>query len=256
MTIRAVIFDWAGTLIDQGSCAPTAAFQRCFATFGVDISLTEARGPMGLPKRAHIEALLANADIAARWRSQQGKPAVASDIDALYAAFLPINEAIAADYADLIDGASQTLAWLTAQGIKIGTTTGYTRSIMERVLPRVAAQGFEPASLVCSDDLIETRPSPLAMYQSFVNLAVYPPETVVKVDDTAPGLAEGRAAGCVCVAVTLSGNAAALDPQALAALNEDQREDLHQSLAPALLAAGADYALQSVAELPDLLAEL
>lgn len=256
MKIKAVIFDWAGTLIDQGSCAPAAAFQRCFADFGVAISLAEARGPMGLPKRAHIASLLADPHIARRWQDKYNRPASPHDIEALYQAFLPLNETIAADYADLIDGARETLSWLAAHDIKVGTTTGYTRSIMERVLPRVAEQGFEPASLICSDDLSEGRPGPLAMYQSFVNLGVYPPGAVVKVDDTTPGLAEGKAAGSICVGVTLSGNAAALDRQALAALGEDAREDLHQQLAPDLLAAGADYALQSIAELPELLEAL
>lgn len=256
MTIKAVIFDWAGTLIDQGSCAPAAAFQRCFANFGVNLSLAEARGPMGLPKRAHIETLLTDPDISQRWINRHGRPADQSDIEALYQAFLPLNETIVADYAALIDGASDTLAWLAERGIKVGTTTGYTRSIMERVLPRVAAQGFEPASLICSDDLSEGRPGPLGMYQSFVNLAVYPPSAVIKVDDTAPGLAEGKAAGSICVGVTLSGNAAALPPEALARLGENEREALHQRLAPDLLAAGADYVLQSVAELRDLIEDL
>lgn len=256
MRIKAVIFDWAGTLIDQGSCAPTAAFQRCFAAFGVEISLREARGPMGLPKRAHIEALLAEPAIAERWQAKHGRPADQADIDALYDTFLPLNETIAADYADLIDGAGATLAWLAKRGIKVGTTTGYTRSIMERVLPRVAEQGFVPKSVICSDDLSEGRPGPLCMYQSFVNLAAYPPEAVLKVDDTAPGLAEGRAAGSICVGVTLSGNAAALSPDELARLSPEAREALHEKLVPALKAAGADHVLRSVAELPMLIETL
>lgn len=256
MRIKAVIFDWAGTLIDQGSCAPAAAFQRCFAAFGIDISLAEARGPMGLPKRAHIEALLANPGIARRWQAKHGKPAEQDTVDALYETFLPLNETIAGDYTDLIAGAGETLSWLAEKGIKVGTTTGYTRSIMQRVLPKVAAQGFVPASLICADDLSEGRPGPLCMYQSFVNLAAYPPEAVLKVDDTAPGLAEGRAAGAICVGLTLSGNAAALSPSALAALSPEDQEALHQSLIPALQAAGADHVLRSVAELPALITRL
>ena len=55
--VQAVIFDWAGTVVDYGSFAPTQVLMDAFAGFGVDVSLEEARQPMGLPKREHIRAL-------------------------------------------------------------------------------------------------------------------------------------------------------------------------------------------------------
>ena len=54
--------------------------------------------------------------------------------------------------------------------MKIGSTTGFTRSIMEHVLPVAAAQGYAPDTVVCSDDLPEGRPAPLGMYRCFVEL--------------------------------------------------------------------------------------
>ena len=59
MLYQAVIFDWAGTTVDFGSFAPTGVFVETFADFGIEVSIDEARAPMGLPKRAHIEAMLA-----------------------------------------------------------------------------------------------------------------------------------------------------------------------------------------------------
>ena len=56
--INAVILDWAGTTVDFGSFAPTQIFVEAFKqTFDIDISLAEARIPMGLGKWQHIEAL-------------------------------------------------------------------------------------------------------------------------------------------------------------------------------------------------------
>src|ERR1700693_6390833 len=55
--VKAVIFDWAGTVIDYGSLAPMGAFVETFAEFGVEIGIDEARGPMGMAKRPHIAAL-------------------------------------------------------------------------------------------------------------------------------------------------------------------------------------------------------
>ena len=34
MALRAVIFDWAGTMVDFGSRAPVEAFRTLFAEFG------------------------------------------------------------------------------------------------------------------------------------------------------------------------------------------------------------------------------
>ena len=52
--IKAVILDWAGTVVDHGSSAPMGAFVKAFAHFGVTISIADARGPMGMAKRDHI----------------------------------------------------------------------------------------------------------------------------------------------------------------------------------------------------------
>jgi phosphonoacetaldehyde hydrolase len=54
------------------------------------------------------------------------------------------------------------------------------------------------------------------MYQTFIDLRVYAPSTVIKVDDTEPGIAEGVAAGCLTVGVAMSGNIFGLSPEDLA----------------------------------------
>ena len=48
--LEAVIFDWAGTLVDFGSFAPTKVFVDAFAQFSMDVTLEQARGPMGVGK--------------------------------------------------------------------------------------------------------------------------------------------------------------------------------------------------------------
>jgi phosphonoacetaldehyde hydrolase len=150
----------------------------------------------------------------------------------------------------------ETVDWLRGRGIKIGSTTGYTRSIMERVLPLAAAQGYAPDNLVCADDLPEGRPGPLMMYKCFVDLVVYPPSAVIKVDDTEPGIAEGVAAGCVTVGVALSGNAVGKTPEELAALSEAEIAPLRATATDLLKAAGADHVIDTIADLPALVKRL
>src|SRR5262245_25603034 len=87
--IRAVIFDWAGTVVDFGSMAPAAAFVRTFAGAGIAVTDEEVRRPMGLEKRDHLRALLAMPEIAERWRAVRGHAPGDADLDELYAAFVP-----------------------------------------------------------------------------------------------------------------------------------------------------------------------
>ena len=48
--LQAAILDWAGTVVDFGSFAPTQIFVEAFAEFDVQVSIEEARGPMGMGK--------------------------------------------------------------------------------------------------------------------------------------------------------------------------------------------------------------
>lgn len=256
MRFKAVVFDWAGTMVDFGSFAPMAVFVKAFGQFGVEVTIDEARAPMGAPKRDHIKAMLAMPRIAQAWEQAHGHAPGDADIDALYAVFVPMNEEVVADHAALVPGAAKAVAILRARGLKIGSTTGYTRSIMQRVLPVAAAQGYAPDNLVCADDLPEGRPGPLGMYKCFVDLVVHPPSAVVKVDDTEPGIAEGVAAGCLTVGVTLSGNYVGRTPQELAAMAESAVAPLRDGAAARLRQAGADHVIDTVADLPDLLARL
>ncbi len=130
MHLKAVVFDWAGTTVDHGSRAPMGAFVEVFAQFGVAIGIEEARGPMGLPKRDHIAALLRDPDIAARWTKGHGAPPGERGIDRIYEVFVPLNARVVADYGALVPGVAETVAELRRRGLRIGSTTGYTRDIM------------------------------------------------------------------------------------------------------------------------------
>jgi phosphonoacetaldehyde hydrolase len=253
---KAVVFDWAGTMIDFGSFAPMGVFVKAFEKFGVTATIDQARAPMGAPKWDHIRAMMDDPDIARQWQAQHGKAPTNADVDKVYEVFVPMNEDVVADYADLVPGAADVIRTLREKNIKIGSTTGYTRSIMERVLPVAAEQGYEPDNLICSDDLPEGRPGPIGMYQTFVDLVVHPPSAVIKVDDTEPGIAEGVAAGCVTVGLALSGNYAGKTPEELAALPEAEVDRLRQHAATKLKAAGADHVIDTVADLPALIEKL
>ena len=253
--IKAVVFDWAGTMIDFGCFAPTLAFVDVFAEFGIDVTLDDARGPMGLAKRDHISAMLTLASVREKWIHAFGREPGLSEVNALYRRFIPLNEHIVAKHSELIPGAIETISFLNSNDVRIGSTTGYTRSIMHHVLPVAAEQGYVPEVCVCSDDVEFGRPGPEAMYKCMQHLGIQEPSTMLKVDDTAPGIAEGVAAGCVTVGLALSGNHVGLTAQELSRLPTQDAAALRQSATNMLLAAGADYVVDSVADIPSLMAK-
>lgn len=249
LAMRAVVLDWAGTMIDYGSRAPVVALQRLFAVAGVPITEAEARADMGRAKRDHIRAILAEPRIAAAWSHLHGSTPTADDIDRLHDDITPIMRDAARDCAVLIPGAADVVARLRAAAVGIGSCTGYTRAMMADILPRAAEQGYAPDVVVCSGDTAEGRPSPLMLWQVLVDLGAWPASACVKVDDATVGIAEGKAAGTWTVGVAASGNGVGLSRADLLALAPDERARRIDSAAAALRAAGADYVIDSVADL-------
>ncbi len=97
--ISALILDWAGTTVDFGSFAPTQIFVEAFRqAFDIEITLEEARVPMGLGKWQHIEALGKLPAVDSRWQAKFGRAMTAADIDAIYAAFMPLQIAKVVDF--------------------------------------------------------------------------------------------------------------------------------------------------------------
>jgi phosphonoacetaldehyde hydrolase len=254
--LAAVVFDWAGTVVDFGSHAPMGAFVQLFASFGVAITVAEARVPMGLPKWDHIQALGQLPRVAAAWQAAHGRAMSDRDVDALYERFTPMNRAAIPQHATLIPGVPELMQLLRARGLKIGSTTGYNREIMAVLAPLAAQQGFTPDNLVCAGDVPENRPSPLGMYRCFLDLAVWPARHVVKVDDTLPGLMEGRHAGCWTVAVLASGNEVGLTLDEWQALDEPGRAACRDAARQKLSAVHPDYTIDTVADLPAVLDDI
>ena len=248
-----VIFDWAGTMVDFGCQAPIVALREAFARRGVQIEEQVLRGDMGKAKADHVRALLATPSVVRDWTAIVGAPPTEADVPALMDDLAPLMREAAAAASDLIPGAAETVAAVRAAGLKIASSTGYTREMMEPVLARAKAQGYAPDHVVCADETPQGRPSPLMIYKACAELGVWPLSRVVKVDDAEAGIAEGRAAGCFTVGISASGNGVGLSQAALAALGSDEREALLATAAEKLMGAGADVVIESV---PDLLPKL
>ncbi len=250
-----VIFDWAGTMVDFGCCAPVNALIEAFKRHGVTLTESQARRDMGKSKADHVAALLSDPHIVRAWKAATGANPTVRDHDTVNDELGPLMREQAAQSATLIEGARATVDTLRAAGLKIASSTGYTREMMQPVLERAAGQGYAPDHLVCSGETPRGRPSPLMVYKACVDLGVFPLSRVIKVDDSEAGVAEGRAAGCLTIGVAASGNGVGLPASRLAALPAQERDARVAAAGKALRAAGADLVIESVAKLVPTLEE-
>jgi phosphonoacetaldehyde hydrolase len=245
--LQGVILDWSGTTVDYGCFAPTVVFIEMFKAHGVPISLDEARAPMGAYKRDHIATILQMPSVAARWQEAHGRQPDDSDVQALYDEFIPKQMETILAYADPIPGVTDTIEAFRVRGLKIGSTTGYTRAMMERLLPEAARRGYRPDVLVCPDEAGGGRPAPWMCFQNAQKLGVYPMESFVKIGDTLVDIAEGLNAGMWTIGLAKTGNelglseseVKALEPAALAVKLTAIRRKFYES--------GAHYVVDGLA---------
>jgi phosphonoacetaldehyde hydrolase len=248
-SLKGVIFDWAGTVIDYGSCAPAAAFVQVFGDDGVEITTAEAREPMGMAKRTHIATILKMPAVRTRWQEAHGSPPEETDIERLYGKFIPTQLDCLQEHSQLIPGTVEMIAACRKRGLKIGSSTGYTRALMDVVMKTAAQQGFEPDCMLCADDVTEGRPAPWLCFENARRLGIFPTAAVVKVDDTTVGIEAGRNAGMWTIGITKSGN---LVGETLADIEQIDANELRRRIDAAeekMFDAGAHYAVESVADL-------
>ena len=254
--VKAVVLDWAGTAVDYGSFAPTAVFLRLFESQGVKITAEDARSGMGLMKKDHLRTILSRPVVAEAWQTERGAPVSDADIDILFNNFVPMQLSVLTEYAEPIPGLLDVVAELRDRQIKIGSTTGYIRSMMDILAPKAKENGYDPDCIVCPDEVPAGRPFPWMCYQNAMQLGIYPMQAMVKVGDTLVDIEEGLNAGMWTVGLSLTGNLLGLSEAEVKALSPDEREAENQIAAARLSQAGAHYVIDGIWDLPDILDDI
>jgi phosphonoacetaldehyde hydrolase len=255
-SLKSAILDWAGTTVDYGVFAPAVVFLEVFRRQGVEITMAEARAPMGLHKKEHLRRIAEAPAVTARWRQAKGRDLRSEDIEAMYADFVPLQLACLGRYGQLIPGTLQALANFKARGMKTGTTTGYTRAMLDVVLQEARRQGYGPDCTVAADEVPEGRPSPYACWQNAIALQVWPAEACVKIGDTVPDVEEGLNAGMWTVGLSLTGNEVGLSEQEVTALAPEERRRRSRLAADRLTQAGAHFVVDGIWDLPPVIDQI
>jgi len=254
--VQAVILDWAGTTMDYGCFAPAVVFVEVFKRKDVPISIEQARIPMGTHKKVHIRELLKLEDVAARWEEIHGRKPSEDDVEAIFKDFVPLQVRCLADYADLIPGTLEAVARFRERGLKVGSSTGYTREMMELLLEQARKRGYEPDECVCASDVPAGRPHPWMCLENAKKLEVYPMESIVKIGDTLPDISEGLNAGMWTIGLAKTGNEMGLTEQEIDELEPDTRARRLKRASDRLAQAGAHYVVDGISDLEPVLDEI
>ena len=254
--LQAIVLDWAGTTVDYGSLAPVRTLQRVFDQEGVALTESETRRDMGLPKKDHIRGILSIERVKNEWLRLHGHRPCDADVDRLYQNFIPLQFSCLLEYSAVIPGVVEASEHFRRRGLKIGTTTGYTREMLDLLVENSRKEGYRPDCNLAPGDVGAGRPYPYMMYEIAVRLHVYPFAAIVKVGDTPADIREGLSAGAWTIGVAATGNMMGLSRIEFDVLSPSEKEERLTVARAELHQAGAHYVVDSVADVDSVLDDI
>jgi phosphonoacetaldehyde hydrolase len=182
-----------------------------------------------------------------------GKYPGQEEVDAMFADFVPMQLACLRNYTGLLPGVAETTQKLQKDyGIKIGSSTGFVRSMVDILEEDAKKQGYVPDASVAGDEVINgARPKPFMVYRNLDLLDAHPIQSVVKVDDTVSGVGEALEAGCWGVGIARYSNYMDIDTiEQAESLSEEEIQRRLAHTREILCKTGAHYVID---EFPQLL---
>jgi phosphonoacetaldehyde hydrolase len=255
--IEGVILDWAGTTVDFGCFAPVNVFLQVFKDKGIEVTINEAREPMGMQKREHIKTMLEMERINNVWKQKYGRNFEEKDIDALYSSFQPLLINSLSMFSEPLPDVVEAINVLRNSGVKIGSTTGYTDKMIEVVLENSRKNGYEPDFWITPDSTNSYgRPYPYMIYKNIEALKVSATWKTVKVGDTKADILEGLNAGVWSVGVVVGSSQMGLSYDEFNNLSERKRIEAIEYTQQAFKDVGADFIINTMKELPELIQKI
>lgn len=258
--IKLVILDNSGTTNDCGVYAPAVVFIDLFKKYGIEISMAEAREPMGFFKKDHIRAILKMERVSAEFKKVYGHDWTEDDVVKMFADFVPMQIACLAQYAALIPGAAQTVDHARKQfGVMIGSTTGFNKEMNEILLAHAKEQGYHPDVYTSSSQVERGRPYWFMVQENMRLAGVTDPHEVLKVGDTCADMQEGKAMRKVAsssvwtLGLSATGNYVGKTWQELKDTPGDTLQEEMNAAEKKLYNAGADYVAPNINSLAQII---
>lgn len=255
--IEGIIFDWAGTTVDYGCFAPVNVFLSIFKEAGIEVTLEEAREPMGLLKWDHIKAMLEIERISNLWKERYGRPFSIEDVNDLYSKFEPQLISTLDQFSDPIDHVVAVINNLKEMGLKIGSTTGYTENMIEVVARGAKEKGYQPDCIVTPDSTDGIgRPKPYMIFENMKKLSMTATWRVVKVGDTISDIKEAVNASVWNVGIIIGSSLLGMEKNTFDQLTLEMKEYYISQTKNQFLESGADFVINTMEDLPVLLEKI
>jgi phosphonoacetaldehyde hydrolase len=178
------------------------------------------------------------------------------DIEDMFRKFIPIQLSVLEKHSAIIPELPQALKVIRSMDMKIGSTTGYNREMMDILVAAASRQGYKADSVVCSTDVAAGRPAPWMAFRNAENLGIYPMNSIVKIGDTISDIEEGINAGMWSVGVVMSSNEMGLTQNELSLLSTGEIEKRKLKVRETFMNSGADYVIDSLNEIGDLIEKI
>jgi phosphonoacetaldehyde hydrolase len=211
---------------------------------------------MGMHKRDHIRVISQYPRVATEWKIKYGHFCTDEEIDEMFSNFIPLQLAVIEEHSTIIPELPDALEVIRSMDMKIGSTTGYNNEMMKILTAAAAKQGYVADSVVCATDVPAGRPAPWMALKNAENLGIYPMQAFVKIGDTIADIEEGINAGMWSVGVINSSNEMGLTLNEINMLDKTELEKRSKKVREDYLNAGADYVINSLAELKELIKKI
>lgn len=255
--IEGIIFDWAGTTVDFGCFAPINVFINIFKNAGIDVTMEEARKPMGMLKIDHIRTMLEMDRIKYLWRETYGREFTDEDVEKLHSKFEKTLLESLSKYTEPIPEVLEAIKYLRENNIKIGSTTGYTNSMMEIVTKGAKENGYEPDFWITADSTNSCgRPYPYMIFRNLEELKISSVLNVIKIGDTESDIKEGKNAGVWTVGVVIGSSTMGLSHEEFKSLSDVEKDRLIQETENKFLDWGVDFTIKSMGEIGELIEKI
>jgi phosphonoacetaldehyde hydrolase len=254
--LKAVVLDWAGTVVDYGCFGPVMAFQEVYRARFIEPTVAEVRAHMGMDKMDHLRAISAMPRIQKLWTAIYGKEPGDVDFLEMLSDFEEIRMRTLHKHSELVPGLLPTVSGLRGMGMRIGSTTGYNSLGAKLMRDEAARHGFWLDSVICASDVPAGRPHPWMCFRNAMELGTYPMSAMVKVGDTPLDVLEGLNAGMWTVAVTTSGNEMGLTHEDVQSMDAAELANRVRSIRKRMEAVGAHFVIDDIRGLGPVVEEI
>jgi len=193
--IKGVLFDMDGVLVDSESFISLAAILM-FKEMGVIVSSEDFKPFTGMGENRYIGGVAE-------------KHGIVVNIEEVKARTYKIYEELVKGKLYPLPGSHEFVAKCRSKGFKLALATSADRIKMEVNLREIGLSAGTFNSIITGLDVENKKPAPDIYIKAAKSIGLEPNECLV-VEDAVSGVKAGKAAGCKCLAITTSFDAAAL----------------------------------------------